>query len=175
MIPGDGNMKTCWVDNLDIGRFITKVIVDDRTLNKKVMAHGEALSMNEVYDIVEEMTGEKPERKYVSHSRPYARTLESRWVTRNGQWSSEQLDASIKQLQAMTQGPNVDYMTLVGKFWLEYYYSSFIDGDNSPEGVERLGFLWAKDLYPNLKPTTFRDFFQDIMDGKRTLPYSSKK
>ncbi|UPK92848.1 hypothetical protein LCI18_003783 [Fusarium solani-melongenae] len=153
MIPGDGNMKTCLVDNLDVGRLVAKIIVDDRTLNQKVMANGDVLTFNEVFDMVEKLTGEKPERKY---------------------WSAEQLDATIKQLQAATQDGQVDYVTLVGRFWLEYYYSSFIDGDNSPEGVERLGFIWAKDLYPELKPTLFKQFFQDILDKKRTLPYAGR-
>lgn len=66
MIPGDGNMKTCLVDNLDVGRLIAKIIVDDRTLNQKVMANGDVLTFNEAFDIAEELTGEKPERKYVS-------------------------------------------------------------------------------------------------------------
>ncbi|RSL39383.1 hypothetical protein CEP53_014097 [Fusarium sp. AF-6] len=153
MIPGDGNMKTCVVDNLDVGKFVAKIIVDDRTVNQKVMANGDILSLNEAFDMVEELTGEKPERKY---------------------WSAEQLNATIKQLQAATQDGKADYVTLVGRYWLEYYYSSFIDGDNSPEGVERLGFLWAKDLYPEVKPTTFKQFFQDILDKKRTLPYAGR-
>ncbi|KAI8716235.1 Semialdhyde-dh domain-containing protein [Fusarium sp. LHS14.1] len=153
MIPGDGNMKTCLVDNLDVGRLVAKIIVDDRTLNQKVMANGDVLTFNEVYDMAEELTGEKPEIKY---------------------WSAEQLDATIKQLQAATQDGKADYVTLVGRFWLEYYYSSFIDGDNSPEGVERLGFIWAKDLYPEFKPTAFKQFFQDILDKKRTLPYAGR-
>ncbi|KAJ4169150.1 hypothetical protein NW754_011084 [Fusarium falciforme] len=153
MIPGDGNMKTCLVDNLDVGRLVAKIIVDDRALNQKVMANGDVLTFNEAFDLVKQLTGEKPERKY---------------------WSAEQLDATIKQLQAATQDGQVDYVTLVGRFWLEYYYSSFIDGDNSPEGVERLGFIWAKDLYPEFKPTSFKQFFQDILDKKRTLPYAGR-
>ncbi|KAL2678609.1 hypothetical protein Neosp_009358 [[Neocosmospora] mangrovei] len=153
VIPGDGNMKTCLVDNLDVGRLVAKIIVDDRTLNQKVMANGDVLTFNEAFDLADELTGEKSERKY---------------------WSAEQLDATIKQLQAATQDGKADYVTLVGRFWLEYYYSSFIDGDNSPEGVERLGFIWAKDLYPEFKPTTFKQFFQDILDRKRTLPYAGR-
>ncbi|KAJ4197069.1 hypothetical protein NW767_009314 [Fusarium falciforme] len=153
MIPGDGNMKTCLVDNLDVGRLVAKIIVDDRTLNQKVMANGDVLTLNEAFEVVEHLTGEKPERKY---------------------WPAEQLDATIKQLQAATQDGQVDYVTLVGRFWLEYYYSSFIDGDNSPEGVERLGFIWAKDLYPDFKPISFKQFFQDILDKKRTLPYAGR-
>lgn len=68
MIPGDGNMKTCLVDNLDVGTLVAKIIVDDRTLNQKVMANGDVLTFNEAFDMVEQLTGEKIERKYVSRS-----------------------------------------------------------------------------------------------------------
>ncbi|KAL6352099.1 hypothetical protein LRP88_14541 [Fusarium phalaenopsidis] len=81
MVPGDGNMKTCLVDNLDVGPLVAKIIVDYRTLNQKVVANGDVLTLNEAFDMVEELTGEKAERKY---------------------WSAEQLDATIKQLQAAT-------------------------------------------------------------------------
>lgn len=69
--------------------------------------------------------------------------------------------------------PN-NYSLLVGKLWLEYYYSSFIDGDNSPEGAKSLGYLLATDLYPDMKPTSFRDFFQETLAKQRRVPYSDR-
>lgn len=72
------------------------------------------------------------------------------------------------------QSDSNNYLLLVGKLWLEYYYSSFIDGDNSPEGVKHLGYIVAGELYTDFKPTTFRDFFQETLDGKRRIPYSAK-
>lgn len=72
------------------------------------------------------------------------------------------------------QSDSNNYLLLVSKLWLEYYYSSFIDGDNSPEGVKRLGYIMAGDLHPDFKPTTFRHFFQETLDGKRRIPYFAK-
>lgn len=66
MICGTGEVKTCLVDQSDIGPLVAKIIVDERTLNQKVMANGDILTLNEIYAIVEEMTGESVQRTYVS-------------------------------------------------------------------------------------------------------------
>lgn len=58
-------MKTYVVDNEDIGRFVARIIADPRTINKRVMAAGASLSFNDMFGIAEDLTGEKPVRKYV--------------------------------------------------------------------------------------------------------------
>lgn len=77
-------------------------------------------------------------------------------------------------MSSKAQSDPGNYFLLVGKFWLEYYYSSFIDGDNSPEGANSLGYVLATDLYPDMKPTSFREFFQEILAQKRRIPYSDR-
>ncbi|UPL03916.1 hypothetical protein LCI18_014850 [Fusarium solani-melongenae] len=153
LIPGDGNMKTNVVDNDDVGRFVARILADSRTINKKVMASGAAISFNEMFGIAETLTGEKVERKQVS---------------------ADGLKAMIRDFTAQAESDPRNYNTLVGKFWLEYYYSSFIDGDNSPEGVKRLGYLLVTDLYPDLQPTTFEQFFAETLANKRRVPYSDR-
>lgn len=90
------------------------------------------------------------------------------------QASADQLKGMIADMSSKVQSDPGNYFLLVGKFWLEYYYSSFIDGDNSREGAKSLGYVLATDLYPDMKPTSFREFFQDILDRKRRLPYSDR-
>lgn len=65
LIPGDGEMKTFVVDNEVIGRFVARIVADPRTVNERVMAAGASLSFNEMFDIAEELTGEKADRKTV--------------------------------------------------------------------------------------------------------------
>lgn len=76
----------------------------------------------------------------------------------------------IADMSAKVESEPGNYLLLVGKLWLEYYYSSFIDGDNSPEGVKRLGYLLATDLYLDTKPISFRDVFQEPLVKKRRIP-----
>ncbi|KAJ3957193.1 hypothetical protein N0V92_006225 [Colletotrichum tropicale] len=153
LVPGDGNMKTYVIDNEDVGKFVARIIVDSRTVNKRVMAAGASMSFNEMFAVAEELTGDTVTRKHVS---------------------AEELKSMIVGTASQLQSDSNNYLLLVGKLWLEYYYSSFIDGDNSPEGAKRLGYILAGDLYPDFKPTTFREFFQETLDGKRRIPYSAK-
>ena len=88
------------------------------------------------------------------------------------QASADELKSMIADMSSKVERDPSNYFLLVGKLCLEYYYSSFIDGDNSPEGAKSLGYTLATDLYPDMKPTSFRDFFRDIMAKKRRTPYS---
>ena len=49
----------------DVGRFTARIIADPRTLNRMVFAHGALYTQNQVYDLIEKLSGEKIERKYV--------------------------------------------------------------------------------------------------------------
>lgn len=78
MIPGDGNTQCCMVDSRDIGHFVARIIADPRTLNKMVLATGQTMSLNELYDVADELSGEKAERTHVCiRSRNFRRRYES--------------------------------------------------------------------------------------------------
>jgi nucleoside-diphosphate-sugar epimerase len=66
-IHGDGNAPNILTDLRDIGRFVARIISDERTLNKYVYTSGEVLSENEIFQIVEELSGESLQRVFVSH------------------------------------------------------------------------------------------------------------
>lgn len=58
-------MKTHVVDPDNVGTFVARILADPRTLNKRVMASSAIMSFNDMFDVVEELAGEKPQRKYV--------------------------------------------------------------------------------------------------------------
>lgn len=64
-IYGDGNAPNLLTDKRDIGRFTARIIKDERTLNKRVFTHSDALSQNEIVKIMEEKSGEKIELTHV--------------------------------------------------------------------------------------------------------------
>jgi uncharacterized protein YbjT (DUF2867 family) len=64
-ILGDGNMKTALTDLRDIGPYVARIIIDDRTVNKYVFCYGQLLSQKDVFARLEELSGEKIERQYV--------------------------------------------------------------------------------------------------------------
>jgi hypothetical protein len=49
---------------------------------------------------------------------------------------------------------------------LEYAYSKFVRGDNSPQYADYLGYLDARDLYPDFVPKSFEAFAKELLDGK---------
>ncbi|KAH7133754.1 hypothetical protein EDB81DRAFT_903960 [Dactylonectria macrodidyma] len=153
LIPGDGTIKTHVVDPDNVGTFVARILADPRTLNKRVMASSAIMSFNDMFDVVEELAGERPQRKYIS---------------------ADGLRDMISDLSTKIELDPGNYMLLVGKVWLEYYASSFIDGDNSPRGVSGLGYLLATELYPDVQTTSFTRFFTDVLGKKRRVPYSDR-
>lgn len=65
VIHGDGDAPNLLTDLRDIGRFVARIVGDERTLNRYVYTWSDVLSENEIFEIVEEGSGEKIERKYV--------------------------------------------------------------------------------------------------------------
>jgi hypothetical protein len=64
-IAGDGNVPFALTDVRDIGSYVARIITDPRTLNRMVFAYNEVWTQNRVYDLLESLSGEKLERKYV--------------------------------------------------------------------------------------------------------------
>lgn len=67
-VIGGGNNPSALVNLDDIGRYVTVIINDERTINKKVFAYTESKTQNEIFELVEKVTGEKPERTEVAYS-----------------------------------------------------------------------------------------------------------
>jgi hypothetical protein len=55
---------------------------------------------------------------------------------------------------------------------MQYAYSKYVRKDNTPEYAKYLGYLDARELYPDLNPKSFREFVVDLLDGKVLRPYS---
>jgi hypothetical protein len=55
----------------------------------------------------------------------------------------------------------------------EYNFSKYLRGDNTRENAKYLGYLDARELYPDFKPISFEQFLQEVLDGKAVRPYST--
>ncbi|TVY42056.1 Isoflavone reductase-like protein [Lachnellula subtilissima] len=144
-ISGDKNIKTALTDLRDIGPYVARCIIDSRTLNKYVFCYGELLSQDELFARMEELSGERIEREFVSPDQLFALCDATK--------ASFRYDLSeIKQA-----------MTVID---VEYSYSMFVRSDNSPEYAKYLGYLDARDLYPDFVPRLFEAFARELVDGK---------
>ncbi|RSL59612.1 hypothetical protein CEP51_013894 [Fusarium floridanum] len=154
VIGADGLVPSALVDIRDVGRYVAKIVADPRTLNKRVHVYNEVFTRNEVYDLVEELSGEKLERKYITEEEIMSRIEEAR--------SDLQVDpTSLQALGALTT-----YQLL---------HSWGIRGDNTPEYAAYLGYLDGKELYPDFKYTRFEDYVKAALDGAAKGVYQIRK
>lgn len=145
-LPGDGNVPSALTDLRDIGRYVAKIIVDDRTLNKYVFVYNELHSPSQVFDLMEKLSGEKLDRQYDS-----LEVLQDRVA-----------DAETK----LVDHPD-DYMFNVQKVSTQYLISWGIRGDNTPEYAKYLGYVTSKDLYPDFEYKPFEIYLRDeVLAGK---------
>lgn len=67
-IHGEGEVPNLLTDLRDVGKFVARIISDERTLNKAIFCYGDVLAENEIYHLMEEVSGEKIDRKNVSQT-----------------------------------------------------------------------------------------------------------
>ncbi|GAB1198375.1 hypothetical protein APSETT444_007694 [Aspergillus pseudonomiae] len=127
-----------------------EIIADDRTVNKYVYTWGDILTENEIIDIVEDLSGEKVDRQY--------ETIEESAKRLNDAQSSLSLDPGDPGKRTLV------YIT-------QYTYSKYVRQDNQPRYGKYLGYLDARELYPDFKPISFREFFAEVLNGKGKRPY----
>ncbi|KAH7019718.1 isoflavone reductase family protein [Ilyonectria destructans] len=149
-IMGNANMKTALTDLRDVGPYVAKIITDDRTANKYVFCYGELLSQEEVFAKLEEISREEIERQYLS---------------------SDQLLAFRDTTKASFGHDFSDMNKTMLVVGLEYAYSKFVRGDNSPDFAKYLGYVDASDLYPDFVPRSFEAYAKELVDGKAENPY----
>ncbi|PGH27363.1 hypothetical protein AJ80_00841 [Polytolypa hystricis UAMH7299] len=150
----DGNTPSALTDLRDIGKYVARIIVDDRTVNKYVFTYNEVWTPNQIYDKFEDMSGERPLRKYLSEK--------------------EIQDDIISVKQALDANPS-DTGSMIMRFIREYQFSWGIRGDNTPEYAKFLGYISSKELYPDLEFRDFGTYLKEVLDGKATPVYASSK
>ncbi|KAM0417111.1 hypothetical protein ACHAPT_012887 [Fusarium lateritium] len=130
-------------DVKDIGRYVGRIIADPQTLNRMVFAYTELHTTNQVYDLVEKQSGETIERQYMHED-------------------------EIKAGAAAAQKSNTIPGSLenVPESRLQYWNSWGLRGDNTPEFAKYLGYLVAKELYPDLEGRTLEAYIRDALHGK---------
>ena len=58
-------MKFALTDMLDIGKYVAQIVADPRTINRRILAYTEILSMNEIWEVMAKASGEEPPKEYV--------------------------------------------------------------------------------------------------------------
>lgn len=146
-IIGSGDVPNILTDQRDQGRLIARIIKDERTLNQKVVAIGEVLTQNEIYETVEKVTGEKIPRQYLSN------------------------EDVVRELEALKATGEFSPLLMI----YGYHYSKYVRGDNTPDNARYLGYLDARELYPDFKPISFAQVIRETWEGKAKKPYADRR
>ncbi|KAF4425276.1 hypothetical protein F53441_14159 [Fusarium austroafricanum] len=154
IIGADGNVPYAVTDLADVGKYVARIIADPRTLNKMVLAYGEVTTQNKVWGYVEEFTGETIPRKYLSKE------------------EAEKTIAAVKK--GIAENPS-DFSLQIQLINIGYKYNWGIRGDNTPDHAKYLGYLDAKELYPDVQCKSIREFSKEVIEGSRSAaPYQGR-
>lgn len=181
-ISGDGNTETALIDKRDIGKYVARIIVDSRTLNKSVFVFNEIWTQNRIFDLMEKLSGEEIPRSHVGFPNYLISYLSTTQLSitsdRNDvliifKANEQALQSKIKSAnEAVAAGDNTQIRNLVMS---QYELVLGIRGDNSPECAKYLGYLIGKDLYPDLQGESLEQFINDTLAGKIERLYARRR
>ncbi|KAL2691279.1 hypothetical protein Neosp_001660 [[Neocosmospora] mangrovei] len=81
----------------------------------------------------------------------------------------EEVEAQVREWEEKNPAPDsVDFITLSQ---LQYWHSCCVRGDNTPENAQYLGYLLAKDLYPEFAGITLETYAKDLLEGRGRKVY----
>ncbi|GFF44025.1 isoflavone reductase homolog P3 [Aspergillus udagawae] len=149
-IHAGGEKPTILTDLRDIGHYVARIIDDERTLNQYVYTCSDVLSENEIFSMIEEMSSERIERAHVS---------------------AEEIRASIERIETSLKVEPSNIPLRLSLVPLQYNFSKFVRGDNEPVYAKYLGYLDARELYPDFKPRRFSEFLGELLQGKAEPVY----
>lgn len=149
-IPGDGHALSALTDLRDVGKYVARAIDDERTLNKMVFFHNQLWTSNQIYDLLEKLSGEQIPRSYTEAEKYQQRIDEA----------SEILQAKPDDINARGQVVLSQYALSVG-----------IRGENTPDFAKYLGYLDGKELYPDVEFTPFETYVKEVLSGKAKAVY----
>ncbi|PVH90034.1 hypothetical protein DM02DRAFT_102713, partial [Periconia macrospinosa] len=128
-------------------------IVKTSALNKRVVGWSEVFTQNQIWAVIEEKTGEK---------------------IQNSHTSDEEAMAMMTKAKAAFEADPTDIMKQLTCSEKQYVVSKYVRWDNTLENAKYLGYLDARELYPDLEPISFAAFVDDLLAGKAKRLYASK-
>ena len=159
-VYGTSEQKSALTDFRDVGRYVARIVQDDRTVNKYVFCYNELHSQLDSWAILEKLSGETIPRKYVLQ---------------------EEVEADIAEALPMLQTGGVDLKTVEGAMIAykavtrQYGRSWGLRGDNTPEKAKELGYVTSKELWPEMEFASYEEFLSNVVEGKASPVYQDKR
>ncbi|KAI0764287.1 NAD-P-binding protein [Trametes elegans] len=149
-IYGDGHNKMLVTDLRHIGTYVARILADPRTVNQVVIVWEDEVTQLQAHEIGEAASGEadtaRAKRKYVS---------------------AEEVRERIEQAKAAFAEDPTNFAAAVALYGAEYMLSMHILGENSLEFAKQLGYLDARELYPDIPKYTLAEFAKEFYTNPR--------
>ncbi|KAI5292821.1 hypothetical protein KEM55_001375 [Ascosphaera atra] len=141
-------------DIRDIGRYVARIIDDERTLNQYIFAYSELWTQTAIAEKLEAMSGDRV------HKQPISR--------------EDLLQRNAEATEALKQEPD-DRNNLQGKWMTDYAVSMFLRGDNQPGYAKYLGYLTSKELYPDMEFRSLESYIEEVLAGTARVVYMTNE
>lgn len=103
-----------------------------------------------------------------SHGRPENRYADSLKVP------EETINSRVLAARQASETYPFDPIKFIPRYLAEYQYSWGIRGDNNPEYAKYLGYHLTTELYPDFKPTDFREYLESVVRGTAKGVYQDR-
>ncbi|CEI70058.1 hypothetical protein FVEN_g10621 [Fusarium venenatum] len=150
----DGSHATAITDLRDIGKYVAKIITDERTLNKYVFAYNEVWSQEQIHSHLEKVSEETIPRNKVT---------------------TKEIETTIATAQAAYDQSDKSLPFLFGLVLPQYLNCEWFRQDNLPEHAKYLGYLSTKDLYPDFEAVKYVDYVGEVIEGKGKSIYANRE
>ncbi|KAF5258064.1 hypothetical protein FOXYS1_11385 [Fusarium oxysporum] len=149
----NGNHASSITDLRDVGKYVARIIADDRTINKSVFVYNETRTQEEIFRLLETISGESLPRASMSE---------------------EEILAGIAATRKPYDQGSRSFSSIIPLVLAQYPYSVWLRGDNLPERAEYLGYLTSKQLYPGFKYKSFEGYIQELLEGHGEPVYAQR-
>ena len=159
-VYGTGEQKSALTDLRDVGRYVARVIQDDRTVNKYVFCYNELHSQLDSISILEKLSGETIPRNYVSQEEVEADIVEALQILQTGGMDLTSVEGAMVAFKAVAR---------------QYVRSWGFRGDNTPEKAKELGYVTSKELWPEMEFVSYKKFLTDVVKGEASPVYDQDR
>lgn len=159
-IFGRGEQLSALTDLRDIGRYVARIVLDERTVNKYVFCYNEMHSQLDSYAIMESLSGETIPRNFVSREELEADVAEALPILQRGEVDRRSPEGLVVTFKAVSG---------------QYALSWGVRGDNTPEKAKELGYVTSKELWPEMEFVGYKAFLKDAAEGRGEAVYEDKR
>ncbi|TFK79100.1 NAD-P-binding protein [Polyporus arcularius HHB13444] len=144
-IHGTGESRNLVTNLNHIGTFVARIIADPRTLNKSVIVWEDEVVEKDAHEIGARVSGDgdalREKRIYLSE---------------------QDIQQQIAEGEAAYAKDPADYMALRKFIWGQYMKSMHFLQENTLENAKRLGYLDARELYPDIPAQSLEDYAKEF-------------